>query len=420
MIVSTIKRFFQKTFGFVSHQPRNFKTMLIRRSLHGVSVNLSVQFNSIYATKLGADPVQLGSLQSAGNAIGALVSIPADWLIERYGLKKIFLLSTILLTGSAILYFFAPKWIYLYAAVILFYVGNRITCIACTVTGANELSNEQRATGRGLCRTISSIATLVTPLLGAWIVSISGGVNAKGIRPLYAVQGIAFILVMVLIAVFFQDKTRLKKIEKQEHVFTQFIHVLKQGPEIIRMMFMIALMEIPWSMVQPFMPLFAHQLKGADEFVLGGMVVAISIAPILFSIPLGRLADRYGRKILLYAITPLSWASNLLLIFAMGRNMLILSGMFFGFNNIAIGIALAMTSEIVSKKQMGHWISIVSLTRGLMSIPVPMLGGFIWNHIGPHYVFIAAILIDVAVRLPLLASIRETLNIRIKEDIHTD
>ena len=179
MMTSAIRRFFQRTFGFVSHQSPNFKTMLIRRSLHGFSTNLSVQFNSIYATALGANPVQLGSLQSAGNAIGALVSIPTGWLIDSYGLKKIFLLSTILLMVSAMLYFFAPNWIYLYAAVILLYMGVRITCIGCTVTGANELSNEQRATGRGLCRTITSVANLITPLLGAWIVSISGGVNAK-------------------------------------------------------------------------------------------------------------------------------------------------------------------------------------------------------------------------------------------------
>ena len=420
MMISSIRRFFQRSFGFVSRQPRNFKTMLIRRSLHGVSTNLSVQFNSIYATALGADPVQLGSLQSAGNAIGALVSLPTGWLIDRYGLKKIFLLSTILLIISAILYFFAPNWIYLYAAIILFYVGNRITCIACTVTGANELSNEKRATGRGLCRTISAVVTMITPLLGAWIVSISGGVNVRGIRPLYAVQVVTFIIVLILIAVLFREKGQLKKVRKDGQIFSELIQVLKQGPDILRIMFMIALMEIPWSMVQPFMPLFAHQLKGADEFVLGGMVVAISIAPLLFSIPLGRLADKHGRKILLFALSPLSWASNLFLIFAPGRNMLILSGLFFGFNNIAMGIALAMTSEIVTKKHMGQWISIVSLVRGLISIPVPILGGLIWNRIGPQYVFIAAIIIDVAIRVPLLASIRETLNSSIEEDTRPD
>ena len=37
MVISAIKRFFQRTFGFVSQKPRNYKIMLIRRSLHGVS-----------------------------------------------------------------------------------------------------------------------------------------------------------------------------------------------------------------------------------------------------------------------------------------------------------------------------------------------------------------------------------------------
>lgn len=32
---------------------------------------VTTQYSSIYATLLGANPVQLGSLQSAGNAVGA-------------------------------------------------------------------------------------------------------------------------------------------------------------------------------------------------------------------------------------------------------------------------------------------------------------------------------------------------------------
>jgi hypothetical protein len=40
-----------------------------------------------------------------------------------------------------------------------------------------------------------------------------------------------------------------------------------------------------------------------------------------------------------------------------------------------------------------------------------MMGGLIWEHIGPQYVFFAAIAIDVCLRLPLLAMIRETLHL---------
>ena len=95
--------------------------------------------------------------------------------------------------------------------------------------------------------------------------------------------------------------------------------------------------------------------------------------------------------------------------------LLVLSGIFFGFASINMAIASAMTAEIMPKGQMGRWIGIVSLIRGLFSIPAPILGGLIWDHVGPQYVFMAAIAIDLFLRLPLLASVRETLHLHVDE-----
>jgi len=178
---------------------------------------------------------------------------------------------------------------------------------------------------------------------------------------------------------------------------------------------MMALMEIPWSMAQPFMPLFAHEEKFANEFVLGAIATGMSVLPILISIPLGRLADRYGRKKLLFVMAPAVYLGYILLIFAKGNTMLVLSGIFFGFASINMAIASAMTAEIMPKGQMGRWIGIVSLIRGLFSIPAPILGGLIWDHVGPQYVFMAAIAIVLFLRLPLLASVRETLHLHVDE-----
>ena len=177
-----------------------------------------------------------------------------------------------------------------------------------------------------------------------------------------------------------------------------------------------ALMEMPWAITQPYMPLYAHQFKGADAFVLGGISTAITIVPIVASIPLGRLADRYGRKKLLFAIAPLSYAANLCLVFApaSGRGsslFLLLYGVLFGFNSIAMALASSMTAEVQPMGQMGRWIGVVSLFRGLLSIPAPLIGGLVWDHVGPQYVFFVAIALDILVRLPLLGSIRETLHL---------
>jgi MFS family permease len=130
---------------------------------------------------------------------------------------------------------------------------------------------------------------------------------------------------------------------------------------------------------------------------------------------LGRLADKYGRKKFLFAIAPLGYAAILCLVFAPTSGVgasafLLLYGVLFGFNSISMALASSMAAEIMPQEQMGRWIGIVGLFRGLLSIPAPLLGGVIWEQIGPQYVFFVAIAIDAFLRLPLLALVRETLH----------
>ena len=407
----------QRTIRFAQRQTHDFKLMLGRRTLHGLAEGLTTQYNSIYAVLLGADPVQLGSLESMGNAIGALAALPAGWFIDYYSLKKVFLLGTAMLATSRLVYFVAPHWMWLYAGIILYYLGLRITCTSCTVTCAAELANEERATGRGLCRTLSSLAAIVTPLLAAWVISHSGGIGARGLRPVYAVQVLIFVGVFVLLLAQLSGSHAPGSSGGGRPALSDFAQVFKHGPDVVRLILVVGLMELPWTLAQPFMPVYAHQFKGANEFVLSGIYMASTIVPMLASIPLGRLADRYGRKKLLFAIAPLAYAANLCLVFAPASGaaasaLLLLYGLLFGFNSINMALAASMTAEIMPKEQMGRWIGIISLFRGLLGIPAPVVGGLIWEHIGPQYVFFAAIAIDVFVRLPFLASVRETLHLR--------
>jgi MFS family permease len=409
-MIAALRTLWYRYGAFLRRQKRNFKIMLLRRALHALGVNLTNQYNSIYAVALGADPVQLGSVLSVGNAVAAAVTVPAGWLIDRYSLKKVTLSGTVLLLFSALCYALAPDWRLLYAGIGFLYMGVRITCTSCTVIGARELANEERATARGVCRTFSSLLTVLTPMLAAWLITLSGGINVGGIRPLYFIQLAIFGSILVLVLRFVREPQD-REAAAGRGGLSDFTEIFRGRPLLIRVLAMLALMDIPWTMVRPYMPLFAHQYKGAAELQLAGLAVTISIAPLLFALPLGRLADRYGRKKLLFFIAPVSYLSSALLIGATGPLMLFLAGLCFGFNSIATALGAAMASEIVPKEQMGRWFGLIGLTRGLVSVPAPLLGGLIWEHAGPRYVFIFAVLLDAALRLPLLASIRETLDL---------
>ena len=45
---------------------------------------------------------------------------------------------------------------------------------------------------------------------------------------------------------------------------------------------------------------------------------------------------------------------------------------------------------------------------------VALTAGIIWDRIGPQYLFILSVVIDMVVRMPLLISIPETLHTRFK------
>jgi MFS family permease len=398
--------------------------MLVRRALHGVATGLTVQYNSIYATLLGADPVQLGSLQSVGNAVGALAAVPAGWFIDYYNLRTIFLLGTMLLTGAGLIYFVASHWAWLYVAIIVYYLGMRITCTSCTVTCATKLANEERATGRGVCQAMASSLSIVVPLLAAWLISRSGGVTVEGIRPIYGLQTLIFGGVLLLLLTRLSRTRAHGKAGDMHQVLSAFAQVFRGGPDVVRLLLVMALMEVPWTVAGPFMPVYAYQYKGAHEFVLSGIATARTLVPLLISIPLGRLADRHGRKRLLFAIAPLTYAANLCLVSAPSSGagaslLLLLYGLLFGFNSISMALASSMAAEIMPKEQMGRWIGIVSLFRGLLAIPAPMIGGLIWEHVGPQYVFFVAIAIDACLRLPLLAATRETLHLSRNTEIES-
>ena len=411
-----VKTLVRRTVGFARGQTATFRLMLVRRTLHQFALGLTTQYNSIYANLLGADAVQLGSLQSAGNAMGAVASVAAGWLIDYYSPKRVFLAGTAMLVASRFLYFVAPHWAWLFAGVILFYLGMRTTCTCCTFTCATELPNVRRATGRGFCRTLASVVAILAPLAAAALVSLFGDIDSLGgIRPLYALETAVFGGIFVLLLARLRDSgARSVSGGSRLHVVRDFAQVLRRGPRVVRLLLVMGLMELPWAMTQPFVPLYARDFKGANEFVLGGISVAATVVPLLTSIPLGRLADRHGRKKLIFIIAPLAYAANLCLVLAprtgiAATQFVLLYGVLFGFNSISMALASSMAAEIVSAEQMGRWIGMVNLFRASLAIPAPFVGGLIWEHVGPQYIFFLAIAVDVLMRIPLLASVPETL-----------
>lgn len=409
VIATTIER----VIGFIRRQKHNYRVAITRSAANSFLLNLTAQYDSIYTVALGANSVELGTVSSIGNGIAALISTPVGWLVDRYGLKRFYLLGMGLLAGVALIYGLAPNWQVIIAATILFSVSMRLTGTGCSVICADSVQNKDRATAQNLCVTFASFLSMIAPLIAAPLITAFGGLTVDGIRPLYYVRFVGYGLILLFVAAQLREPKWVRGAGAGTNpgFISGFRQLLEGEAPLGRWLVISSLTWLPMVMTAPFLQLFAHQAKGADQYLLGIMTTATILARLLFGIPLGRLADRIGRKKVIYLITPLWYASYLLLVFSFNATTLVLAGALQTFYAISAGITGAMTLELVPVEQMGKWSGLIGLFRGLVTIPAPVLGGLIWRELGPKYVFIIPLAVDLLLRIPLLTTIPETLRI---------
>lgn len=398
--------------NFVKRQKRNYRIAITRAALSEFLAKLTYQYDSIYTMALGANAVQLGFIMSVGNGVSSLISTPVGWLVDQYGLKKFWLLGIGLMAGTVLIYAVAPNWKAIIAAMILWWVSKRLMGTGCSVICADSLPNKDRSTGKNLCNTFSSVLSLIAPLVGAFLITESGGMSVEGIRPLYYIRLIGYSFIFLFVATQLREPERIKMSERKVKLgfIGDFKQLFEQSTDLKKWVVVSCLSLLPLAMIVPFLQVFAHQVKGANQYILGTMTIAMVVVRLLFSIPLGKLADRIGRKKIIYLLAPLWYTSSLLLVFSLNSITLVLAGGLFGFYFISSVVTDSMTLELVPIEQMGRWSGLLGLFGGLVTIPAPLLSGLIWKNISPIYIFLIPVAVDLFLKIPLLTTVPETLH----------
>jgi len=191
-----------------------------------------------------------------------------------------------------------------------------------------------------------------------------------------------------------------------------FKEVFQKGTAVKRWLLFLSLGMLTGNMMAVFRYPYTYEIKGAGQFILGGIATASILVEAVFSTLFGRIADKIGRKKTFYLLTPLFCSANILFAFAPSPKYLLLAGFLLGFRMISGVIYGSITPELMPSEDIGRWRGVLGLFTGLAAIPAPIIGGFVWEQLGPEWVFIIPTLIELSVRLPLLYTAPETLNRR--------
>ncbi len=403
--------------AFVRRQPRPWIITALRSSLAMFLYSLVSPYLSVYTMGLGASATQLGLVNSAGMAAAGLIAPFIGWIIDRRGVRQIYLIGIAFLAVSYLTYAIAGTWSIAVLAMVAYWLGKGMSGQTCSTICGNSIRSEDRATAMSLCETLAAGALgMVAPLLGAALVARFGGVNVAGIRPLFYLSLSGTLGTFLMVYLLIPNCRWTEAASRSRHIFRDLSTVLRSDEKLGRWLVIDAIGFLPMGMVIPFAQPFAHNIKGADELILGMMITAFALTPLVLGIPAGRLADRIGRKRVLYVTIPLSWLSSVALILAPNSGVLVLSGVLLGFTTISAVTAGAMAYELVPKAHMGRWLGISRMFRMLLGAAAATLAGLIWDHLGPAYVFLTVIGIELCIRMPLLITMPETLHLTHHEE----
>jgi sugar phosphate permease len=183
--------------------------------------NLSVA-NTTIAKEFGLSPLEMGVLLSAFLWPYALANLPAGWLVDRFGPKKMFAWASGLWSAVTIATAFTNTYSLFYAMRVLLGVSESPFFPSAVKAIDNWFSKKDRGTPLAIVNTGSQIANgIAPPLLTALMLAFSWKV-------MFVIVGVAGLVVMVVWLFTYRDP---KKNEVMIEVETP-IEIQETGPKV--------------------------------------------------------------------------------------------------------------------------------------------------------------------------------------------
>jgi MFS family permease len=390
-----------KGLDFFRRQHRVFKVNIIRNLISKFSIGLTQQYQSIYVSTLGAGAVELGLVSSIGGVVSTRFMLPVGWLADKYGIRKTLFSGLFVMLLSFITFGLAQSWYIGGIAMGLFTLGFSLMMVACPMICGQTLRSDERVTGMQLCDTVTALPRLIAPVVAAYIITKFGGMNTEGMRPLFWISALGMLIALVI--VYFYLFNPIKPLKKGSNILQDFKRVFKEGTMVTQWLIFSMISSVPMYLAF-YIPFYAKEIKEADPYIIGLMDSAYWASCVFLALPVGVLADRYGRKKMVGILTPFYCLALVLLIIAPNNLALIVAGALNGFFMLGAITQAAIGLELVPSDLLGSWNGLNSLSRGFVNISAPFIGGILWDSLQPEYVFYFLIATQV-VRLVILWTI---------------
>ena len=382
---------------------RNLVILLISMIAANIGGQMYGPLMPLYVQQLGASIEQIGLFFTLAMIAPLMFQILGGWLSDSIGRVQAIAIGSLAGLAGYIVFTVAPSWAWLLLGMVGIAVATSFVGPSFQALVAEESSEENRGRTFGLVQSTFLVVGVIGAPLGGFLA------DQVGFRWMFAVAaGLYGVATIIRVAMARQLRRQQASPPKQPSVgnlkaslVTMFGLVTAGG--IITWIFVSdGVSDVTFNMIGNLVPLFFNNIIGLSKTQLGLLGAVASLVTMALTTFGGLLADRAGERVGIVLGNMLIAGAILIMLNVTAFPLLILSWGLFGMGQALTGPAYnSLISKVVPNNMRGIAFGFFSTSLGVISLPSPYIGTWLWQRFGPRVPFYVP-LVAMLLMLPVI------------------
>ncbi|MEX2462386.1 MAG: MFS transporter [Paenibacillaceae bacterium] len=346
-----------------------------------LSSNMIVPILPIYLTTVLHIPLtSIGIIEGIAESTASILKLFSGWITDRFGKHKLLMLIGYGLSNLTKPFFaISASWSQVLLIRFSDRFGKGIRTSPRDALLADATTKEDRGKSFGFRRALDALGAALGPVVAFGILAMYPG----HYQLVFLLSVIPGTIALLLIIFFLKEKAATHSL--QQRVLPK-ISFKQMNPRFLGFSFISTLFAIG-NFSDAFLALRAQNIGMIIAFIPLAFFV-MNLSSSIFSMPIGILSDRIGRRSVL--ITGYLIFASIYLGFGIAKNvtwiwvLFILYGLYYAFTD---GIQKAYIADIVPEGQRGTAMGTFNALTGLAALPASIIAGFLWQSFGPEVAF---------------------------------
>ncbi len=380
-----------------------FMLAMILANLGG---NMYGPLEALYLQDLGASVGQIGLFYTLSQIIPLILQILGGWLSDSVGRLRAIAIGSVVGVFTYVPLILATSWEWVLVASAIGAVTRSLVGPSFDAFIADHSAPENRARLFGITQTLFGVVGVVGPLLGGFLV------EKTDFKRMLLVAAALYLAATILRVGMAREAARGREANPTKLTFAGLktnlglmVALILTGGLFTWIMITDGVRDIFFNMSFSFLSVYMQDIASISVSQIGLMNSIFGISMMAVMIPAGWLADRFGERVNI-AISFLLMASTFALIalvppaspawiYALGW---VIAG-------IGVGLATPAYQSLISKavppNLRGVAFGLFSTSLGLVSLPAPAIGGYLWENVSPQFPFLLTAIASMLSAIPV-------------------